>query len=153
MIFKINISKIIILVVFFLTNVGYGQDNSNIKKGKQKVAAIDWSHWKVTLPVGKPTEIGYPEIMDYANNEELKKFMYDDYTDGSVVFYAYPGATTTNTSHSRCELREQMVPGKNTPNWTFAKEEGSKALSLWLQFPRMITGSTIVPLLCKFTVD
>lgn len=106
-----NTLKITVLAVFFLATIGYGQ----------KVAAIDWKHWKVTLPVGKPTEIGYPEIVDYANNKELKKLMYNDYTDGSVVFYAFPGATTANTSHSRCELREQMVPGENTPNWTFAQ--------------------------------
>jgi hypothetical protein len=100
----------------------YSQEKASVNKAiKQKVATIDWRHWKVTLPVGKPTEIGYPEIVDYANNEVLKKFMYNDYTDSSVVFYAYPGATTANTSHSRCELREQMVPGENTPNWTFAQ--------------------------------
>lgn len=119
---KFNTSILIVLAAFSLGNIGYGQENSIIEKNKkQKVADIDWKHWKVTLPVGKPTEIGYPEIMDYANNEELKKFMYNDYTDGSVVFYVYPGATTANTLHSRCELREQMVPGKNTPNWTFAQ--------------------------------
>lgn len=122
MTFKLNKSKIIVLAALSMATIGYGQDNATIGKNKKgKTPAIDWSHWKVTLPVGKPTEVGYPEIMDYANNEELKKFMYNDYTDGSVVFYAYPGATTANTSHSRCELREQMEPGKNTPNWTFAQ--------------------------------
>lgn len=122
MTFKLNKSKIIVLATLFTATISYGQNSSSISKNsKLKAPAIDWSHWKVTLPVGKPTEIGYPEIMDYANNEELKKFMYNDYADGSVVFYAYPGATTANTSHSRCELREQMEPGKNNSNWTFAQ--------------------------------
>ena len=111
-----------VLVAFSLTTFCYGQGNTTIgQNNKQKVATIDWKHWKVTLPVGKPTEIGYPEIVDYANNEVLKKLMYNDYTDGSIVFYAYPGATTANTSHSRCELREQMDSGKDNTNWTFAQ--------------------------------
>lgn len=119
---KFNTSTIIVFAAFSLVNIGYGQENSiTTEIKKQKIATIDWKNWKVTLPVGKPTEIGYPEIVDYTNNTELKKFMYNDYTDVSVVFYAYPGATTANTSHSRCELREQMVPGENATNWTFAQ--------------------------------
>ena len=122
MTFKFNISKIIVFVAFYLTAFCYCQGITTIDQiNKQKVAAIDWSHWKVTLPVGKPTEIGYPEIMNYANNEVLKKLMYNDSTDSSVVFYAYPGATTANTAHSRCELREQIETGKDNPNWTFAQ--------------------------------
>lgn len=92
------------------------------------VANIDFSNWKVTLPIprsdGKPLEISPPEIKNYATNETLKPFMYNDTSDGSVVFYTYPGSTTTNTSYSRTELREQMVPGSNSTNWTFA--EGGK---------------------------
>ena len=80
---------------------------------------IDLSHWKVTLPVGKPTEVEPPEILDYATNETVLPFMYNDSTDGSLVFYTYPGASTANSSYSRTELREQMVPGSNTTNWTF----------------------------------
>jgi hypothetical protein len=122
MAFKFIKSKIIVFVAFFLTTFCNSQGITTIgQNNKTKGATIDWKHWKVTLPVGKPTEIGYPEIMNYANDEVLKKFMYNDYTDSSVVFYAYPGATTANTSHSRCELREQMIPGENTPNWTFAQ--------------------------------
>ncbi|MEO9966734.1 MAG: polysaccharide lyase family 7 protein [Reichenbachiella sp.] len=82
---------------------------------------IDLSNWKVTLPIGNPTEVKPPEILDYATNETLLPFMYNDSTDGSLVFYTYPGATTANTSYSRTELREQMVPGSNDTNWTFAE--------------------------------
>ena len=82
---------------------------------------IDLTHWKVTLPVGNPTEVAPPEILDYANNDLLKTFMYNDSLDGSLVFYCYPGATTTNTSYSRTELREQMVSGSNETNWTFSQ--------------------------------
>ena len=47
--------------------------------------------------------------------------MYNDSTDGSLVFYTYPGSSTPNSSYSRTELREQMVPGSNNTNWTFAQ--------------------------------
>ena len=82
---------------------------------------IDLNNWKVTLPIGNPTEVHPPEILDYATNETLLPFMYNDSTDGSLVFYTYPGASTTNSSYSRTELREQLVPGSNETNWTFAQ--------------------------------
>ncbi|GJM33847.1 MAG: polyguluronate lyase [Saprospiraceae bacterium] len=82
---------------------------------------IDLSHWKVTLPVGNPSEVEPPEILDYAKNELLKPFMYNDSTDGSLVFYTYPASSTANSSYSRTELREQLVPGSNSTNWTFAQ--------------------------------
>ena len=85
---------------------------------------IDLSNWKVTLPIGKPTEVKPPAILNYRNDPILKSFMFEDTTDGSLVFYTYPGSTTNNSSYSRTELREQMVPGSNTTNWTF-KQGGS----------------------------
>ena len=54
-----------------------------------------------------------------ATNPTLKPFMYNDSTDGSIVFHAYPSSTTRNTKYSRSELREQMKPGENNVNWTF----------------------------------
>jgi len=80
---------------------------------------IDLSHWKVTLPIGRPTEVEPPAILDYASNETLKPFFYNDSINGALVFYTYPGASTANSSYSRTELREQMVPGSNSTNWTF----------------------------------
>ena len=84
-----------------------------------KLPNIDLNHWKVTLPIGNPTEVKPPEILDYATNETLKPFMYNDSIKGALVFYTYPGASTTNSSYSRTELREQMVPASNNTNWTF----------------------------------
>ncbi|WP_349664075.1 polysaccharide lyase family 7 protein [Cellulophaga lytica] len=90
------------------------------KKKKYKLPEIDLSHWKVTLPIGKPTEIEPPEIINYATNKTLMPFMYNDSVSGALVFYAYPSnATTANTKYSRTELREQMQPGSNNVNWTF----------------------------------
>jgi len=82
---------------------------------------IDLNNWKVTLPIGNPTEVHPPEILNYATNETLLPFMYNDSTDGSLVFYTYPGASTANSSYSRTELREQLDPGSNVTNWTFSE--------------------------------
>lgn len=95
------------------------------KKKKVKLPNIDLSHWKVTLPVtndkGKPYEISPPEIFDFATNEKAKNYMYIDSTKGAIVFHAMPTASkTANTKYTRSELREQMVPGDNNTNWTFA---------------------------------
>lgn len=89
------------------------------------IVDIDLSNWKVTLPIdrgdGRPLEVEPPEIFDYANNDRIKPFFYNDSTDGSLVFYTYPASSTANSSYSRTELREQMVPGSNDVNWTFAQ--------------------------------
>ena len=97
------------------------QENELVEGIDYFLPNIDLNNWKVTLPIGNPTEVKPPEILDYANNSLLKDFMYNDSTDASLVFYTYPGATTTNTSYSRTELREQITPGSNNDNWTFAE--------------------------------
>ena len=87
-----------------------------------KLPNIDLSHWKVTLPIGNPTEVHPPEILDYATNETLKPFFYNDSVNGALVFYTYPGASTANSSYSRTELRELMNPADaGRTNWTFAQ--------------------------------
>lgn len=102
------------------------------KKKKVKLPDIDLSHWKVTLPVtndkGKPYEIDPPEILDFANNEVAKPYMYIDSTKGAIVFHAMPtDSKTANTKYTRSELREQMVPGENNVNWTFKDGGNMKA--------------------------
>ncbi len=95
------------------------------KKKKVKLPNIDLSHWKVTLPItneeGKPVEINPPEIFDFAKMEIAKPYMYIDSTRGAIVFHAMPtDSKTRNTKYTRSELREQMEPGNNNVNWTFA---------------------------------
>ena len=125
------------LVIFLFLSVGvYGQsddvlvavDNSNVRQKKKKkryrLPEIDLSHWKVTLPISdnnRPIEVEPPEILEYATNSILVPFMYNDSTDGSLVFHAYPESTTANTKYSRTELREQMEPGSNSVNWKFSE--------------------------------
>jgi hypothetical protein len=131
---------LLILFVAFSLNIGLAQSNDAIKKDaikkerkrkkrkKYKLPKIDLLHWKVTTPAGngkKPQEVSPPEILDYATNENLIPYMYNDSVRGALVFYAYPSkATTANTKYSRSELREQMEPGKNNVNWTF--KQGGK---------------------------
>lgn len=86
---------------------------------------IDLSHWKLTLPIGTPTEVKPPKILNYANNETVKPFFYNDSVNGALVFYTYPDASTPNSSYSRTELRELMNPADyGKTNWTF-KQGGS----------------------------
>jgi hypothetical protein len=96
------------------------------KKKKLKLPKIDLSHWSVTTPElnkkGGAMNIEPPEILNYATDERLLPYMYNDSTIGALVFYSFPSnATTANTKYTRSELREQMVPGDNDINWTFAQ--------------------------------
>jgi hypothetical protein len=124
-----HFSKIAVLTGLFLASFSNGQEANN-----KKSVLIDLTHWKITIPEekpnnpGSPIEFGYPEIVEYANNPILKKWMYNDEKDKSIVFYAYPsGTTTANSNFSRSELRETMDPGNNNVNWTFAQGGKFKA--------------------------
>lgn len=125
--FRRNVGAFVLSVLLLLTvacgkEVDGDTDEPGIdQKVTYQLADIDLSNWKVTLPVGRPAEVTPPAILDYANNPTLKPFMYNDSTDASIVFYTYPGASTANSSYSRTELREQMTPGSNSVNWTFAQ--------------------------------
>jgi len=88
-----------------------------------KLAEIDLSTWKVTLPIprsdGRPLEVKPPEISDYATNVTLMPFMFDDTDDQSIVFFTYPESSTANSTYSRTELRELMDGSSENVNWTF----------------------------------
>ncbi|MGY8846228.1 MAG: polysaccharide lyase family 7 protein [Bacteroidia bacterium] len=81
---------------------------------------IDLRNWKVTLPIGRPTEVYPPAILDYSTNNTLEPYMYNDSSDGSLVFYTTPGTSTANSSYSRTELRELLDGGDGKTNWKFA---------------------------------
>lgn len=129
---------VFVFLAFLTTGITAQNSNGNVqlddkinskkkkskKKKKIKIAKINLNHWKITIPEGKgkggAISVSPPEILDYANNEVLKPFMYNDSTSGAIVFHAYPtNATTANTKYSRSELREQMEPGNDKVNWTF----------------------------------
>ena len=85
---------------------------------------IDLSNWKITIPAtknGKVISVKPPEIKDFRTNSVLQPFFYEDPEDGALVFYAEPQGSTANSKYSRSELREQMKPGDDNVNWTFAQ--------------------------------
>ena len=88
-------------------------------------ADIDFSNWKVTLPVdennnGSADEYQPAQLVNYGYQtlEAVQPFMYDDIEDSSIVFYTYPDVTTPNSSYSRTELRELINPSNSKDNWT-----------------------------------
>ena len=88
-------------------------------------ADINFSNWKVTLPVdennnGGPDEYQPSQLLNfgYQSLEAVQPFMYDDISDESIVFYTYPDVSTTNSSYSRTELRELINPSNSRENWT-----------------------------------
>lgn len=107
---------------------GKEEEEMEMEEGQDLVEGVDYflpnidlNNWKVTLPIGNPTEVKPPAILDYATDPLLQEYMYNDSLDGSLVFYTSPGSTTTNSKYSRTELREQMEPGSNNVNWTFGQ--------------------------------
>ncbi|MBT8190395.1 MAG: polysaccharide lyase family 7 protein, partial [Bacteroidia bacterium] len=97
--FRIGQSRLIYFLSAILFTIGCSTMNGKISQNPDSekdgtdyiIPDIDLSHWKVTLPIGNPSEVKPPEILDYANNELLQKYMYNDSLDGSLVFYTYPG--------------------------------------------------------------
>tara|TARA_B110000858_G_scaffold56930_1_gene66275 strand:- start:16519 stop:17400 length:882 start_codon:yes stop_codon:yes gene_type:complete len=89
------------------------------------LADIDFSNWKLTLPVdennnGSPDEY-QPDVLKnlgYQTLESILPYMYDDIEDSSIVFYTFPDVSTTNSSYSRTELRELINPSNARDNWT-----------------------------------
>ena len=88
-------------------------------------ADVDFSNWKVTLPVdennnGGPDEYQPDVLVDfgYQTLEPVLPYMYDDTSDTSLVFYTFPDVSTTNSSYSRTELRELINPENARENWT-----------------------------------
>ncbi|WP_240914626.1 MULTISPECIES: polysaccharide lyase family 7 protein [unclassified Polaribacter] len=88
-------------------------------------ADIDFTNWKVTLPVdadgnGSPDEYK-PNVLingGYRNIDAVKPYMYDDTSHASIVFYTFPKTSTANSSYSRTELRELIKPTDSKVNWT-----------------------------------
>lgn len=131
--------KLLLCLILLHPVLGCDSDTSIVENNNQVVddpddendevittyADIDFSNWKVTLPVdednnGKPDEYQPDDLVDYGYQtlEAVQPFMYDDEEDSSIVFYTYPGVSTTNSSYSRTELRELINPSNSKDNWT-----------------------------------
>ncbi|MFD1016796.1 polysaccharide lyase family 7 protein [Winogradskyella rapida] len=91
----------------------------------ENFADINFSNWKLTLPVdadnnGSPDEYQPSALVDglYRTNAAIQPFMYDDVDDQAIEFYTLPGVSTTNSSYSRTELRELINPSTSRENWS-----------------------------------
>ena len=100
-------------------------DNDDNDEEPVVYADINFSNWKVTLPVdennnGTPDEYQPNALIDYGYQtlEAVQPYMYDDISDSSLVFYTFPDVSTTNSSYSRTELRELINPDNSRENWT-----------------------------------
>jgi len=103
-------------------------DNGEVGVETPLYADIDFSHWKVTLPVdantnGSPDEYPPAVLVDlgYQTLDAVRPYMYDDTTDAALVFYTFPSVATANSSYSRTELRELINPSNSRENWTLAE--------------------------------
>lgn len=106
-------------------------DNSNfdyedfIEEPTKTYADINFSNWKLTLPVdednnGSPDEYQPSALINngYRTLNAVKPYMFDNTSDGSLVFYTFPSSSTTNSKYSRTELRELINPEDAKENWT-----------------------------------
>jgi len=135
--------KLYIFILFFISLILSCTDNSELERPSSNdgnsgsdnevvvepvYADIDFSNWKVTLPIdednnGNPDEY-LPSVLEdfgYQILEPVQPFMYDDQEDSSIVFYTYPEVSTTNSSYSRTELRELINPNNSKDNWTLSE--------------------------------
>ncbi|MFD2917205.1 polysaccharide lyase family 7 protein [Psychroserpens luteus] len=100
-------------------------DNEETEENNSSYANINFANWKVTLPVdesnnGSPDEYQPSQLINlgYQTLEPVMPYMYDDVSDVSLIFYAFPDISTTNSSYSRTELRELINTNNSSENWT-----------------------------------
>jgi len=134
--FSLIIRFLTVVLFLLLINCSKTNDSSNNNpdviiitdddpEPTQNFADIDFSNWKVTLPVdennnGSPDEYPPAELSNYGYQtlEPIMPYMYDDLDDISLVFYTFPDESTANSSYSRTELRELINPSNSRENWT-----------------------------------
>jgi hypothetical protein len=76
---------------------------------------LELTNWKVTLPIGSPTEIKQPELATYAIDPW---FRVNSKCTG-VRFRAHTsGSTTSGSGYPRSELREMTNGGKTKASWS-----------------------------------
>jgi len=100
-------------------------NNNENEEESPAYALIDFSNWKITLPIdennnGSPDEYQPDDLVDYRYQtlSPVIPFMYDDIEDASIVFHTYPEVSTSNSSYSRTELRELINPSNSRDNWS-----------------------------------
>ncbi|MBK0370766.1 polysaccharide lyase family 7 protein [Flavobacterium agrisoli] len=88
----------------------------------QKTPKIDLSLWKLSIPEGSTKTFKAPKLLDYANDKDIQKYMFNDLNDKSLVFYSFP-SIKSKRPYTKTELKEQNSFGSDI-GWTF--KEGAK---------------------------
>lgn len=88
----------------------------------QKTPKIDLSLWRLNLPEGTTKVYKAPKLLDYANNSDIQKYMFNDLSDRSLVFYSYP-SIKSKRPFTKVDLKEQNSFGSDI-GWTF--KDGAK---------------------------
>jgi hypothetical protein len=83
----------------------------------QKLPKIDLTLWKLTIPEGSVTSFKGPKLLDYSENLDIQKYMFNDLNDRSLVFYV-SSAIRDKKSAAKTELKEQNSFGGDA-GWTF----------------------------------
>src|SRR6218665_2011744 len=84
----------------------------------QKAPKIDLSLWKLTIPEGTVTTYKGDQLLNYSEDVDIRKFMFNDLSDKSLVFYVNPSPKAKKT-----ELKEQNSFGGDA-GWNF--KQGAK---------------------------
>jgi len=84
---------------------------------------FDLSHWKLQLPTSNGVLTCSAGSVDEEKPAQLGAGFTNTYfytgSDGAMVFWApINGATTGGSSNPRSELREELIPGNDSTNWT-----------------------------------
>lgn len=85
----------------------------------QRAENIDLSHWKLELPSGYSASEW--KLSNFQKDRFAKPFFYTDSTDGSLVMEAYPVSGTSKAKYTKNSLREQVIPGESSKNWSMTE--------------------------------
>jgi hypothetical protein len=98
--------------------------NPQISGSKKPNQILTLSNWYLTLPIGAPTTISEAQIAGGYQDQ----YFHSDASNTGVIFYApVTGATTTNSDHTRSELRETSATG--TLPWGWSAGSGSHVMT------------------------
>jgi hypothetical protein len=112
----ISICAISIITGLFIAISNY-TTKSSAQTGNYPMDVINSKNWKLTLPIGSPTEIkvgATPDLMTYTD----EWFRLNTDKNGTVFKVRTDGATTSGSDNPRSELREMKDDGKNSASWS-----------------------------------
>jgi hypothetical protein len=92
----------------------------------QKAPKIDLTLWKLTIPEGAVTSYKGAKLLDYSENLDIQKYMFNDYEDRSLVF-SVTSSIRAKKSLAKTELKEQNSFGGDA-GWTFKQGAALKTV-------------------------